>query len=133
MLTRVTRAQAGIRWPGYLSLAEDIKFSDMPGGTLASWAALPALSWIQIVLVVALLDNSVLAQDPSKEPGDVGDGTYCQPGKVWVRYADVPGFSGKEFKLNAERNNGRAAMMGIIGMISHAALGQDALFPIVSK
>ena len=132
-LTRVARAQAGIRWPGYLSLAEDIKFSDMPGGTLASWAALPALSWIQIVLVVALLDNSVLAQDPSKEPGDVGDGTYCQPGKVWVRYADVPGFSGKEFKLNAERNNGRAAMMGIIGMISHAALGQDALFPIVSK
>ena len=36
------------------------KFTDMPGGTIASWAALPALSWVQIVLVVALLDNSVL-------------------------------------------------------------------------
>merc|ERR1719487_819537 len=122
--------EAGIRWPGYLSLAEDIKFSDMPGGTIASWAALPNLAWIQIVLVVALLDNSVLYQDPAKEPGDVGDGTFCQPGKVWVRYPDVPGFSGKEFKLNAERNNGRAAMMGIIGMIIHEALTGNPVWPI---
>merc|ERR1719453_2868192 len=94
--------EAGIRWPGYLSFAEDIKFSDMPGGTPASWAALPSLSWVQIVLVVPLLDNSVLAQDPSKAPGDLGDGTFVQPGKIWVRYEDVPGFSGKQFKLNAE-------------------------------
>ena len=59
-------SQAGVRWPGYLSVAEDIKFTDMPGGTIASWAALPGLAWVQIVLVVALLDNSVLAQDPAK-------------------------------------------------------------------
>jgi light-harvesting complex I chlorophyll a/b binding protein 1 len=37
----VILTEAGIRWPGYLSYAEDIKFSDMPGGTIASWAALP--------------------------------------------------------------------------------------------
>ena len=86
---------AGIRWPGYLSFAEDIKFSDMPGGTIASWAALPNMAWIQIILVIALLDNSVLKQDPSKAPGDVADGTYVQPGSVWVRYQDVPGFTGK--------------------------------------
>ena len=119
-----------MRWPGYLSFAEDIKFSDMPGGTIASWAALPALSWLQIVLVVALLDNSVLQQDPSKAAGDVGDGTYVTPGKIWVRYADEPGFSGKEFKLNAERNNGRAAMMGITGMIIHEALTGNPVWPI---
>merc|ERR1712086_732572 len=77
--------EAGVRWPGYLSFAEDIKFSDMPGGTIASWAALPGLSWVQIVLIVALFDKS--------------------------------GVSGKEFKLNAERNTGRAAMMGISGMV----------------
>jgi len=115
--------EAGIRWPGYLSIAEDIKFSDMPGGTIASWAALPGLSWLQIVLIVALFDNSVLAQKPEKAPGDVIP-------FFWVRYPDVPGFSGKEFKLNAERNNGRAAMMGIIGMLIHEGLTGNPVWPI---
>merc|ERR1719379_1125529 len=61
----------GIRWPGYLSFAEDIKFEDMPGGTWASYNALPAIAWVQIVLVFALLDNSVLAQKPENAPGDI--------------------------------------------------------------
>jgi len=121
---------AGVRWPGYLSFAEDIKFSDMPGGTIASWAALPDLAWLQIILVVALLDNSVLKQDPSKAPGDVADGTYVGDGSVWVRYEDVPGFNGKQWKLNAERNNGRAAMMGIIGMLIHEGLTGNPVWPI---
>merc|ERR1719269_313556 len=94
--THVFLTTAGVRWPGYLSFAEDIKFSDMPGGTIASWAALPDLAWLQIVLVVALLDNSVLKQDPSKAPGDVADGTYVGDGSVWVRYEDVLGFNGKQ-------------------------------------
>merc|ERR1719197_1131086 len=119
----VILTEAGIRWPGYLSIAEDIKFSDMPGGTIASWAALPNLAWIQIVLIVALFDNSVLAQDPKKAPGDVAPA-------FWVRYEDKPGAQGKEFKLNAERNNGRAAMMGITGMIIHEALTGNPVWPI---
>jgi light-harvesting complex I chlorophyll a/b binding protein 1 len=115
--------EAGFRWPGYLSFAEDIKFSDMPGGTIASWQALPTLSWVQIVLIVALLDNSVLAQDPKKAPGDV-----APPG--WVRYEDIPGKDGREWKLNAERNNGRAAMMGITGMLFHENITGNPLWPI---
>merc|ERR550537_1920868 len=119
----VILTEAGIRWPGYLSFAEDIKFSDMPGGAIASWAALPGLAWVQIVLIVALFDNSVLAQKPEKAPGDVIP-------FFWARYDDIPGFAGKEFKLNAERNNGRAAMMGITGMIIHEGLTGNPLFPI---
>merc|ERR1719327_1134282 len=121
--THVFLTEAGVRWPGYLSFAEDIKFSDMPGGTIASWAALPDLAWLQIILIVAVFDNSILAQDPSKAPGDVAPG-------FWVRYDDVPGFSGKEWKLNAERNNGRAAMMGILGMLIHEGLTGNPVWPI---
>ena len=60
-------------------------------------------------------------QTVDKAPGDIG-------GEAWTRYSDP---EVKAFKLNAERNNGRAAMFGILGMISHTALGADALFPIV--
>merc|ERR1719395_61994 len=73
----------GIRWPGYLSFAEDIKFEDMPGGTWASYNALPTLAWVQIVLVFALLDNSILAQKPENAPGDIMAGN-----PLWVRYED---------------------------------------------
>merc|ERR1719420_150148 len=40
---------SGIRFPGYLSLSENIKFSDIPGGAISSWAALPTAAWFQIV------------------------------------------------------------------------------------
>merc|ERR1711869_130213 len=35
----------------------------------------------------------------------------------------------KAFKLNAERQNGRAAMLGITGCLIHELLGVDALYP----
>ena len=66
------------------------------------------------------------SQDPAYPAGDVVQDLPID----WVRYDDP---ETKMFKLNAERNNGRAAMFGILGMISHSALGQDALFPIISK
>ena len=36
----------------------------------------------------------------------------------------------KEWKLNAERNNGRAAMMGIIGCMIHEGLTGNPVWPI---
>jgi len=115
---------AGYKWPGYCSYLSfpPIKFDDIPAGTLASWAALPQAGWAQIVCLVAILDNSLFAQDPNLEPGDVvGDRI------PWVRYADP---EVKFYKLNAERNNGRAAMMGIIGMMIHESLTGNPIWPM---
>merc|ERR1719152_771697 len=115
---------AGYKFDGYCSYLSfpPLKFEDIPAGTLGSWAALPQAGWAQIVAVIAILDNSLFAQDPALPPGDVvGD-------KIpWVRYSDP---AVKEFKLNAERNNGRAAMMGIIGMMIHEGLTGNPIFPI---
>ena len=124
--------EAGIRFPGYLSDGtfggEPIKFADVPGGTLASMMAIPPLGWAQIVAFFALCDSTeilgIFAQSPDRAPGDVApDVTFNTP---WVRYADD---ETRTFKLNAERQNGRAAMLGIVGMIIHEALGVDALYP----
>jgi light-harvesting complex I chlorophyll a/b binding protein 1 len=131
--------EAGIRWPGYLSDGtfggEPIKFADMPPGTLASWAAMPPLGWAQIIAFVALLDSRALqeglpdsladfklGQDPSRDAGDVA-------GPKFQRYADK---QLRDFKLNVERNNGRAAMFGIIGMMIHESLTGNPLFPFNS-
>merc|ERR1719327_238228 len=113
--------EAGFRWPGYLSKSLDLKFSDVPGGALDSYAAVPAIGWLQIVGFIIFLELAYGATDPSKEPGDVG-------GVSWIRYDDP---EVKKFKLNVERNDGRAAMMGITGMMIHNLVGVDSLFPIV--
>jgi len=115
---------AGYKWDGYASYLSfpPLKFEDIPAGTIGSWETLPQAGWAQIVAVIAILDNSLFAQDPNREPGDtVGDRI------PWVRYSDP---AVKEFKLNAERNNGRAAMMGILGMGIHESLTGNPIWPI---
>jgi light-harvesting complex I chlorophyll a/b binding protein 1 len=137
----VITTYSGARWPGDLSKAEGIKFSDLPGGAISSWAALPTAAWFQIVLFITICEVLWLKQDPAKAPGDV-----VPEGVAWARYPD--GYDvwlgdgstkqvgedelilGKTWKLNAERNNGRAAMMGITGMIIHEALTGNPVFPI---
>ena len=137
----VITTYSGGRWPGYLSVADNIKFSDIPGGAIASWAALPTAAWFQIILFISFCEVNFLKQDPAKEPGDVvpagywwarypdgydvwlGDGSTKQVGKEEL-------FLGRTWKLNAERNNGRAAMMGITGMVIHESLTGNPVFPI---
>merc|ERR1719424_357120 len=116
--------EAGVRFPGYLSLEQDLKFSDVPGTLDGAYFGVPLAGWLQIVCLIGALDIAVFRQDPAYDAGDVVQDLPIE----WVRYDDP---EVKAFKLNAERNNGRAAMFGILGMISHSALGADALFPIV--
>merc|ERR1719203_2743597 len=79
-----------------------------PTGLIASLEAVPTVGWLQIMLTTCMI-----------EPGDIA-------GIPWVRYDDP---EVKTFKLNAERQNGRAAMLGITGCLIHELLGVDALYP----
>jgi light-harvesting complex I chlorophyll a/b binding protein 1 len=116
--------EAGIRFPGYLSISQDLTFADVPGTLDGAYFGIPLVGWVQIMCLIGVLDIAVFRQDPSYPAGDCVQDLPID----WVRYDDP---EVKAFKLNAERNNGRAAMFGILGMISHSALGADALFPIV--
>jgi len=113
---------AGARFPGYLSTSADLKFADVPAGCFASLEALPTAGWLQIMLTTCMMETGYFlfeAQTEEKEVGDIG-------GDSWVRYDDE---ETKTFKLNAERQNGRAAMLGITGCLIHELLGVDALYP----
>ena len=114
--------EAGVRFPGYLSTSAGLKFSDVPAGCFASLEALPTAGWLQIMLTTCMMETGYFlfeAQTEDKESGDIG-------GDSWVRYDDE---ETKTFKLNVERQNGRAAMMGITGCLIHELLGVDALYP----
>jgi hypothetical protein len=118
--------EAGVRFPGYLSPSNDLKFEDVPSGCFASLEALPTAAWLQIMTVTCMAETGYFifnSDDPNLRPGDIG-------GPNWVRYDDP---ELRTFKLNVERQNGRAAMLGITGCLIHELLGVDALFPIVQK
>jgi hypothetical protein len=114
--------EAGARFPGYISPSNGLKFADIPTGNFAALEALPTAGWLQIMTVTCMMETGYFlfeAQTPGSVPGDVG-------GEQWVRYPDK---ATKIFKLNVERQNGRAAMLGITGCLLHELLGVDALYP----
>merc|ERR1719491_1279095 len=109
--------QEVLRWPGYLSTSAGIKFADMPNG-IKGFAMIPPAGLAQILLFIGLMETATWPFYEGTWPGKVPDGK--EPGDVagdlWVRYPDP---EQKKYKLNIELNNGRAAMMGSLGMLAH--------------
>jgi len=115
----VIALKSGIVLPGYLSTSQDLKFADVPTGCFASLEAVPTAGWLQIMLLTCMQETgqgfASKAQTDDAEAGDIALDS-------WVRYDDP---EVKTFKLNAERQNGRAAMLGITGCLIHELLGVD--------
>jgi len=109
--------QECLRWPGYLSTSADVKFADLPNG-IAALKAVPAVGLAQILLFIGVMEVATWRFYEGPWPGTVPSGKA--PGDVagdlWVRYSDP---EEKATKLNVELNNGRAAMMGSLGMLMH--------------
>jgi len=111
--------EAGIKFP-----TADCEAA--PTGLIASLESMPTAGWLQIMLTTCMMETGYFLFDYEGYPnvgdraaGDIG-------GAAWVRYDDP---EAKTFKLNVERQNGRAAMLGITGCLLHEMLGVDALYP----
>ena len=107
---------ADIEFPGYLSKELGIRFSDVPNG-MNGLFSLPLAGLSQIVFAIGIMELAIWpASDYS---GDYGTG-YGRPFVPNVLEGDE-----LKYKLDMEINQGRAAMMGIMGaMVGEAVTGQ---------
>eukprot|EP00413_Alexandrium_margalefii_P049273 CAMPEP_0204610220 /NCGR_PEP_ID=MMETSP0661-20131031/61392_1 /ASSEMBLY_ACC=CAM_ASM_000606 /TAXON_ID=109239 /ORGANISM="Alexandrium margalefi, Strain AMGDE01CS-322" /LENGTH=655 /DNA_ID=CAMNT_0051622023 /DNA_START=118 /DNA_END=2085 /DNA_ORIENTATION=+ len=109
------------KWPGYISPTADVKFEDIPNG-LAACAKVPGAGWFQIIAFVGCIDVFNLQSEPREYAGDYdGYGAFGLPGSGSIADKEK-----KEKSLLAEINNGRLAMVAIIGMFFQDGLTGSA-------
>merc|ERR1719326_757812 len=51
--------EAGIRFPGYLSISQDLTFESVPGSLGGAYFGVPLAGWAQIAALIAALDIAV--------------------------------------------------------------------------
>ncbi len=96
-----------------LSTSENIAFADMPNG-LAAIGKIPSAGLIQIALFIFALEVGYMKNTEGSYPGDFTNG--INPfAKAWEKM--TPEQQNK--KRAIELNNGRAAQMGIWGLVTH--------------
>merc|ERR1712071_208093 len=114
--------RAGVHLPGSIDKAGDT-FDSIPNG----WAAIngmPEQGLIQLVAFVGILELAVM-KDVTGEGEFVGDFRNGFLDFGWDTFDEET----QLFKRGVELNNGRAAMLGILGLMVHEQLGGD--LPIV--
>ena len=105
----------GNRLPGDLTLS-GVKFADVPSG-FAALANIPAAGLCQLLFFFGLLETSFMRDWVGGEsPGDFRN-KYIDFG--WDTFSEER----KIREYNVELNQGRAAQMGILGLMVHEQLG----------
>merc|ERR1711953_524415 len=103
------------KFPGKLSLTQNIKFADVPNG-LKALSVVPAAGWIQIFLYAGFCEVSAM-RTRTDEPGNLG---FKPP----LLTSDDPQV--RNTKLASELANGRLAMFAIMGMFFQDGLTGSA-------
>ena len=104
-------------------------FDSYPNGWAAIYGpdAIPVKGALQIFSFIGLFEIAVMKDMPgfgNEFPGDLRNGTFKS---AWNKFDD----ENKLKKRAIELNNGRAAMMGILGLMMHEQLGGS--IPIVGQ
>jgi len=119
--------RAGVHLPGDIDYS-GTSFDSIPNGW-AAVSAIPQAGLIQIVAFVGFLELFVMKDSANgAEPGEfVGDFRNGALDFGWDTFDEEAKISKRAIELN----NGRAAMMGILGLMVHEQLGGS--IPIVGE
>ena len=115
---------AGIRLPGLISY-DGTKFSDIPGGWDGSFAV-PVAGALQVLAFVGFLEIAFMKSIDGTGNEHVGDFRNGFIDFGWDSFDEDTKISKRAIELN----QGRAAQMGMLGLMVHDKLGNvDTLLP----